>query len=200
MRLDEERLAGRSPGARRPPLSRDYVNQNFDLYSVEYTFADGTKFIMDGRCMGGCDDIYSSYAHGTKGTAIISRSGDCGGPSAIFKGLAFDDKSIAWKAKNKRGEDNPYRNEWNDLVSAVRNDKPYNEVKRGVEASLVTSMGRMAAHTGKVITFDEMLNGKIEYAPGVDRFTLDGPAPIMSDAHGLYPIPKPGIVTDREYS
>ena len=44
-----------------------HVDQNFDTYSVEYTFADGTKFIFDGRCMTGCDDIYSSYAHGTKG-------------------------------------------------------------------------------------------------------------------------------------
>ena len=32
----------------------DYVDQNFDTYSVEYTFPDETKFIMDGRCIGGC--------------------------------------------------------------------------------------------------------------------------------------------------
>src|SRR6266700_6332647 len=29
----------------------NYVDQNFDSYSVEYTFADGAKFFMDGRCM-----------------------------------------------------------------------------------------------------------------------------------------------------
>ena len=39
-------------------------------------------------------------------------------------------------------------------MKAIRKDKPYNEVKRGVEASLVTSMGRMAAHTGQIITRD----------------------------------------------
>jgi hypothetical protein len=33
-------------------------------------------------------------------------------------------------------------------MEAIREDKPYNEVKRGAKASLVTSMGRMAAHTG----------------------------------------------------
>ena len=33
----------------------DCVDQNFDTYGVEYTFADGTKFIMDGRCIDGCD-------------------------------------------------------------------------------------------------------------------------------------------------
>ena len=63
-------------------------------------------------------------------------------------------------------EQDPYQNEWNDLVDAIRDDKPYNEVKRGVEASLVASMGRMAAHTGREITFDQMLNCEHEMAPG----------------------------------
>ena len=76
------------------------------------------------------------------------------------------------------GEGSPYQNEWNDLVEAVRNDKPYNEVKRGVEASLVTSMGRMAAHTGRIITYDQILNGNHEFAPGLDKLSLDSPAPL----------------------
>ena len=76
--LDERRLAGAGPGVRRPALSRHYVDQNFDTYGVEYTFADGTRFIMEGRCMDGCAEIYDSFAHGTKGTAIISHDGDIG--------------------------------------------------------------------------------------------------------------------------
>jgi hypothetical protein len=52
------------------------------------------------------------------------------------------------------------------LVDAIRNDKPYNEVPRGVQASVVSSMGRMAAHTGQEVTYDEMLNHPDEYAPG----------------------------------
>ncbi len=124
-------------------------DQNFDTYSVEYTFADGTKFIMDGRCMLGCDEIYSSYAHGTKGSAVISKSGDCGMPSSTYKGQAPKRSEMLWKSNVGPDEQDPYQNEWNDLVDAIRNDKPYNEVKRGVEASLATSMGRMAAHTGQ---------------------------------------------------
>ena len=37
--------------------------------------------------------------------------------------------------------------------------------QRGAEASLVTAMGRMAAHTGQVITRDQMLNSDHEFAP-----------------------------------
>jgi predicted dehydrogenase len=175
----------------------DSVDQNFDIYGVEYTFADGTKFFMDGRCIDGCEQIYNSNVHGTKGTAVISKGGDIGAPSATYKGLGMSD--MIWESKLAPDERNPYQNEWNDLVAAIRENKPYNEVKRGVEASLVTSMGRMAAHTGRVITFDQMLNSQHELAPLVDRLTMDGPAPVMPDANGKYPVPQPGIVVDREY-
>jgi len=176
-----------------------YVDQNFDVYSVEYTYPDGTKFIMDGRCMNGCTQVYSSYAHGTKGIAIVSKNGDCGMPSIIYSGQNLDSSKIRWQSKVDRGERNPYRNEWNDLVYAVRNDKPYNEAERGVRASLVTSMGRMSAHTGQEITYERILNSTFEMAPGLDKLTEDSPAPLKAAPDGTYPVPRPGIVKDREY-
>ena len=96
-------------------------------------------------------------------------------------------------------EPNPYQVEWDHLMEAIRKDRPYNEVRRGAEASLITSMGRMAAHTGQEITRDQMLACEHEFAPRVDKLTMDGPAPIMPDKDGKYPIPQPGIVTTREY-
>jgi predicted dehydrogenase len=175
------------------------IDQNFDTYSVEYTFADGAKMYMDGRCMNGCNDIYSSYAHGSKGLAIVSKSSDCGFPSTTFKGQNMQRSNMLWTSKAIPDEQDPYENEWNDLMEAIRNDKPYNEVKRGVEASLVTSMGRMAAHTGQEITYEEMLNSEHEYAPGVDKLTFSSPAPLVADKDGKYPIPMPGITRKTEY-
>jgi hypothetical protein len=61
-------------------------------------------------------------------------------------------------------------------------------------------MGRMAAHTGKEITYEQILNGNQEFAPSVDKITLNGPAPVMADANGKYPVPQPGIITSREYA
>ncbi len=184
---------------RQSPDGQTYVDQNFDSYAVEYTFADGATFLMEGRCINGCIPIYASYAHGSKGMAIVSASGDCGAPSRIFKGQTPERSAMLWESKVKGEEGNPYDNEWNDLVDAIRNDKPYNEAKRGVEASLVTSMGRMAAHTGQEITFEGMLNSDHEYAPGADKFTMDSPAPLVAGPDGKYPVPQPGIVTKTEY-
>ena len=84
-------------------------------------------------------------------------------------------------------------------IDAIRQDKPYNEVENGAIASLVSSMGRMAAHTGRIVTYDEILNSDHELAPDIDKLTWDSPAPLPADANGKYPVPQPGIVTDREY-
>ena len=109
----------------------------------------------------------------------------------------MDKSELAWTCSTP--EPNPYQLEWNHLIEAIRTDKPYNEVKRGAEASLVTAMGRMAAHTGQIITFDDMLACKHEFAPDVDKLVIDGPAPIKADADGKYPVPQPGITVDQEY-
>ena len=177
----------------------DSIDQNFDTYAVEYTFADGSKLDFDGRCMNGCNDIYSSYAHGSKGMAIVSKSGDCGLPSSTYKGQNPTRANMIWEAKLAPDDRDPYQNEWNDLVNAIRNDKPYNEVKRGVEASLATSMGRMAAHTGQEITWDDILNSDHEMAPGLDKITASSPAPLVADANGRYPVPEPGRKKKHEY-
>ncbi|HLK59774.1 MAG TPA: Gfo/Idh/MocA family oxidoreductase [Chthonomonadaceae bacterium] len=182
---------------RQAPDGTTYVDQNFDSYGVEYTFPDGSKFFYDGRCMEGAATFYASYVHGTKGLAIASRFADCGAPSSIYKGQNEDRANMLWESKDRS---DPYQNEWDELIDAIRNDKPYNEVKRGVEASLTTSMGRMAAHTGQEISFQDMLNCPHEFAPGVDKLmTRESPAPLQPDAKGRYPVPQPGIVTTREY-
>ena len=85
------------------------------------------------------------------------------------------------------------------MIEAIRQDKPYNEAQRGAEASLVQIMGRMAVHTGRVITWEEALQHQVEFAPGLDKLTMDSPAPLPAGPDGKYPLPQPGIVTQREY-
>ncbi len=174
------------------------VDQNFDNYSIEYTFEDGAKLFVDGRTMPGCRTEFASYAHGSKGLAVISAASHTPAKSRIYKGQAMKKDQLAWSYPNP--EPNPYQLEWNDLIAAIRNDQPYNEVERGAMASLVTSMGRMAAHTGQRITLKQMQNLKHEFAPNIDKLTLGGPSPLPAGADGKYPIPMPGLVKDREYA
>jgi predicted dehydrogenase len=176
----------------------DSVDQNFDAYAVEYTFEDGSKFFFNGRTMVGCKNNMSSVVHGTKGSAIVSTSGHTPGRVRTFKDQHQQRKSMIWAYPQP--EENPYVLEWKDLIEAIVRDEPYNEVPRGVEASLVTSMGRMAAHTGQEITYEQMLNCPHEMAPGVADFAIKGPAPLTPDKDGRYPVPMPGVTRDREYA
>ncbi len=175
---------------------KEFVDQNFDSYAVEYTFADGTKFFFDGRCMDGAFGAYASYVHGTKGLGVAARSGDFGGPQAIHSGQNIDPSTLVWQSTDKS---NPYQNEWEVLVEAVRDGKPHNEVVRSVHTCVVTNMGRMAAHTGQLVTFDAMLGSDQEFAPNLADMDYDGPAPVLPGDDGRYPQPSPGRVTDREY-
>jgi len=176
----------------------DCVDQNFDTYSMEYTFEDGTKLMLNGRTIPGCKDEFASYAHGTRGSAVISTAAHTPAKCKIYKGQSFTKANLLWQYPPK--ERSPYQLEWNYLIAAIRDDKPYNEVERGVQASVVTSMGRMAAHTGVEVTYDQMLNCQHEFAPGIENMTFNSPAPVLADKDGKYPIPQPGIVTDREYA
>ncbi|MEX2580005.1 MAG: Gfo/Idh/MocA family oxidoreductase [Verrucomicrobiales bacterium] len=185
------------------------VDQNFDSYGVEFTFKDGAKAFYDGRNMAGCHQEFAAYAHGTKGSAVISTAGHVPARSRIYKDQNIDKNwratpdNLEWSfPSGPRGaslEGNPYDIEWEVLVEAIRENHEHNEVERGVAASVTTSMGRMAAHTGQLVTYDQMLNSEHVMAPNVKDLTLNSDSPLMPDADGRYPVPEPGIKTDREY-
>ena len=97
--------------------------------------------MVEGRTIPGCKNEFATFVHGTKGSCIFSTAGHVPAQSRIFKGQSFAKKDMVWEYPPP--EPNPYQVEWDDLIDAIVNDKPYNEVERGVKSSLVTSMGRI---------------------------------------------------------
>ena len=133
-------------------------------------------------------------AHAASGERIVSFEADY----AVNPDGSVDvTEHLTWQFGPQ--EPNPYQLEWDHLIEAIRKDKPYNEARRGAEASLITAMGRLAAHTGRLVTRDETLNHEHDLAPDVDKLTLDSPAPLLAGADGKYPIPQPGVKTRREF-
>ncbi len=178
----------------------EFIDQNFDVYDVEYTFADGAKLFMVGRTMPECSQEFASYAHGSKGSAVISFANHSPALSRIFRTQNINlrsDADVVWKGP--KDEPDPYQLEWDHLIDAIRNDKPFNEVERGAMASAVTAMGRYACHTGQSVTFEQYMKNEHEFAPQVDKLTLDGPSPLVADSTGKYPVPEPGRKKTREY-
>lgn len=78
----------------------------------------------------------------------------------------------------------PYVQEHIDLFASIRNTGPYlNEGVRVAESCLTAIMGRMAAYTGKEITWDDALKSDENLVPEVLDF---------AKAYPLGPIPVPG--------
>jgi predicted dehydrogenase len=184
------------------------VDQNFDTYGIEYTFADGGKFFLDGVYIPGYQNLHSTQVTGSKGIAMVSQAGHAPSYARTYKGMLIGDKNdkttadnpnLIWAFGLGKDELNPYQLEWEDLVDAIVHDKPYNEVQRGTQASLVTAMGRMATHTGQEVTYDEMFNCEQDMAPDLDKMTFESAAPVLALADGTYPVPQPGLITKREY-
>jgi predicted dehydrogenase len=165
------------------------ASQNLDSYSIEYTFADGTKTLVTGRYTPNCQDDFGTYIHGTKCAAKFS--GNVHAPNGwISKDQHLESSHLAWRPE--RETINPWQAEWDVLLSAIRNDKPHNEARRAALSNLGAIMGRAAVHSGKLITWDEAMASNFQFCPNVDALTVNSPAPVQADAQGRYPAPIPG--------
>ena len=165
----------------------------FDHYCVEYTFADGAKLFAFSRHMNGCWQDYADFAHGSKGAAVLMTS--LADPKTrIYKSQNMADSDLVWQFGEP--DPNPYHAEWQVLLDAIRQDKPHNESRRAAEADVAALMGRMAAHTGAYITWDQALNSNVELVSNVDAMTLETPAPLLAGPDGIYPAPLPGITKE----
>jgi len=166
------------------------AGNQFDHYTVEYTFADGAKLFAFSRHMNGCWNTYSDYAHGSKGSAVIMAT--LGEPEPkIYKSHRMVAEDLVWEYG--QADCNPYQAEWQALLDAIRQDKPHNEARRAGEADIAALMGRMATHTGQYVTWDQALNCDFQFVRDIDKMTFDTPAPIHEGPDGVYPAPQPGI-------
>jgi len=176
----------------REPNSAD-CSQNLHTYAMEYTFADGTKALVNSRSMSKCHNDFATFVHGTKCAAQFS--GNVHAPTVqIYKDQRTAKNNIAWRPKREKVS--PYQVEWDMLLSAIRQDRPYNEVRRAAFANLASIMGRAAVHSGKIITWDEAMASDFKFCPNVDGLTEESPAPVRADSQGRYPVPVPGKWTE----
>ena len=169
------------------------AGSQFDHYTVEYTFPDGTKLFAFSRHMTNCWETYSDYAHGSKGSAVIMAS--LGAPKCkIYRSHNMVPNDMIWEYPYR--DPSPYRAEWQLLLDAIRQDKPHNEARRAGEAEVAALMGRAATHTGQLVTWDQTLNSDFKFVEDIDRMTFDTPAPIKAGPNGIYAPPQPGITTE----
>lgn len=165
------------------------AGNQFDHYTVEYTFADGAKLFVFSRHMNNCWETYSDYAHGSQGSAVLMAS--LGAPKPkIYKSQNMAPDQMTWEYEP--ADCNPYHDEWQVLVDAIREDKKHNEAVRAADASVAALMGRIATHTGQMVTWDQVTNSNFQFVKDIENMTFETPAPIHAGPDGLYAAPEPG--------
>ncbi len=168
---------------------RQEADQMFDHYMVEYMFPDGARLFAQARHINNCYEVFSDFAHGSKGSAVIMESLGAANPR-IYKGQLQTPENEQWRYRGPTP--NPYQVEHDLFFDAIRENKSYNEMDRSARSNLATIMGRLAVYSGKMITYDEALASNREEAPGLDQMSWDSSAPVLPDAQGRYPLPQPG--------
>ncbi len=165
-------------------------SQNLDSYSVEWTFPDGTKAYDVVRYINKCYTAFETFVHGTKCAAQFSGNIHAG-TVHTYKDQRCQDDNIAWQAPKEQCT--PWRAEWNDLLDAIRKDKPYNEAKRAALTNIADMMGRAAVNSGQIVTWDQVMNSNFQWCSYISTMTPDSPPPVQPDANGFYPVPIPGV-------
>ncbi len=167
---------------------RTAADQLFDHYAVEYSFPDSTRLFAQGRHMGGCWGFFGDKIHGASGSAVL---GEGISQPRIYKGHQQTADNLAWEFKGQARSQ--YQVEHDVLFEAIRQDKPHNESERCAYAAMTGILGRMAAESGKEITWEQAMASELVLAPGMESWTMDSDPPVKPDEKGGYPVAMPGF-------
>jgi myo-inositol 2-dehydrogenase/D-chiro-inositol 1-dehydrogenase len=148
----------------------------FDHFFIEYEYADGSKLNSQIRSIQGTYNKGGSFFQGTKGTANIR------------EGIKDLNGNRIWREREKGAS--PYQIEHDELFAAIRNGTPLNDTEWGAKSTMTTIMGRMAAHSGQMLEWNDALNSELVLVP--DNLSWDTEPPAKPDADGNYTVPVPG--------
>jgi hypothetical protein len=132
----------------RTVLSGTEYGNIYDHFSVVYEYADGQRLVSNCRQQPGCKNDMSAHVLGTKGRALLSEKEE----GMWLKG-ARD-----WRFQGPNNQ--MYDSEHVELFSSIRQGKPLNNGEYMAKSTLLAIMGRMAAYTGQLVTWEMAVNSK----------------------------------------
>lgn len=138
----------------------------YDHFSVVYEYENGAKVFSTCRQQAGCRNDMSAQVIGSRGRGQLSERR--GGLT-----LRTADGDHAYSGPSTA----IYQAEHDDLFASIRNGRPINHGEYMAKSTLMAIMGRMAAYTGQMITWDMALNSREDLTPARYDWNLDLPVP-----------------------
>ncbi|MDO8951526.1 MAG: Gfo/Idh/MocA family oxidoreductase [Draconibacterium sp.] len=163
--------------------ARRLTGDQYDFFSIDFNYGNGVYSHSMSRQIDDCANTLGEQIMGTEGYT------NC-------KNTVYNlDGTEKWKyeyPKNKDGKSteivavSPYVQEHISLVTAIRTNQPVVEAERTAISTLTAIMGRTAAYTGQLVTWEEMLNSPVKLGPEkyeMGAVNMEFPVPIPGTQH-----------------
>jgi len=157
-----------SSGGRIVRTEEKYGNV-YDHFNTVYEFENGVRCFSSCRQWNGAATNTSDWIFGTRGKSNVQAHRIESGP--------------AWSWRYRSDEpDDMYQNEHDALFASIREGEPINDAFM-CDTTLMAILGRMAAYTGKEITWEQALQSQEDLSPPAYEW---GPLPVA-------PVARPGL-------
>lgn len=163
--------------------ARRLTGDQYDFFSIDFNYGNGVYSHSMSRQIDDCANTLGEQIMGTEGYT------NC-------KNTVYNlDGTEKWKyeyPKNKDGKSteivavSPYVQEHISLVTSIRTNQPVVEAERTAISTLTAIMGRTAAYTGQLVTWEEMLNSTVKLGPEkyeMGAVSMEFPVPIPGTQH-----------------
>lgn len=168
-------------GGRQVRTSKE-TGEIFDHHVITFTYADGSVIHSECRHFPGAANRVDETFQGTKGKVYMSAGNH--GTITDWKGNVLYDH-------NRENQPNPYQQEHDELwATLVKGEYKFADAENAAKSTMTSIMGRYATYSGKVITWDEAMNGQVNLFP--DELSWDALPKILPNPDGYYPHAVPG--------
>ena len=123
----------------------------YDHFSIVYEYGNGVKAFARCRHFRGCNVDVTDHFFGTKGTCHI----------ASARTMIEGEKKWRYQGPGC----NMYQVEHDELFASIRSGNPINNGYYMSMSSMLAIAGRMAAYTGKTLSWEECMNSTLNLTP-----------------------------------
>lgn len=168
-------------GGRQVRTGKDH-GEIFDHHVLTFTYADGSVIHSECRHFPGAANRVDETFQGTNGKVYLS---------AGNHGNMTDWKGNPIYTHDRDNNPNPYQVEHDELwATLVKGEYKFADAENAAKSTMTAIMGRYATYSGKVITWDEALNGSVDLFP--EKLAWDALPKLLPNADGYYPYAIPG--------
>jgi predicted dehydrogenase len=145
----------------------------YDHFAIDFEYPNGVHVLSTCRQMENTPGRVTETVTGTRGVWMAPNHS---GPQSERRNRYSITGERAWTFMD-RNDNQPYDEEHVALIRSIRQREPMNDLRRVAESTLTAIMGRMAAYSGQIVTWENALNSDLRLVPETLAWNTPMPVP-----------------------